>query len=106
MKPHPTPAVPPKAQPARQDGRKRHGPRVYGRADEQGCQKGVLITTSSFSKTAMNVAANQSGHVRVVLIDGGELKKLMVRFGVGVRIARTVEIKSIDQEYFDDGEPE
>jgi restriction system protein len=72
----------------------------------KGAQKGVLITTSTFSKTALNVAANQSGHVRLVLIDGRELTKLMVRFGVGVRIARTVEIKSIDQEYFEDGEPE
>jgi restriction system protein len=71
----------------------------------KGAQKGVLITTSSFSKAAV-AAASQSGHVRVVLIDGDELTKLMVRFSVGVRIARTIEIKRIDLDYFEDMEPE
>jgi restriction system protein len=72
----------------------------------KGAQKGVLITTSSFSKAALGVAANQIGHVRMVLIDGQELTRLMVRFGVGVRVARTVEIKRIDLDYFEDAEPE
>ena len=71
----------------------------------KGAQKGVLITTSTFSKAAINVAG-QSGHLRLVLIDGGELTRLMVRFGVGVRIARTVEIKRIDLDYFEDAGPE
>lgn len=71
----------------------------------KGAQKGVLITTSSFSKAAANVA-RQSGHLRLVLIDGDELTRLMLRFGVGVRIARTVEIKRIDLAYFEDTEPE
>lgn len=38
------------------------------------------------------------------LIDGAALTKLMVRFKVGVRVARAVEIKRIDLDYF--GEPE
>jgi restriction system protein len=71
----------------------------------RGAQKGVLITTSAFSKAALN-AANQSGHLRLVLIDGNELTNLMVRFNVGVRVARTVEIKRIDLDYFGDVEPE
>jgi restriction system protein len=71
----------------------------------KGAQKGVLITTSTFSRAAINVAS-QSGHLRLVLIDGDELTKLMIRFGVGVRIARTVEIKRIDLDYFGDAEPE
>ena len=28
----------------------------------------------------------------------------MVRYGVGVRIERTVDIKKIDTDYFDEGE--
>lgn len=71
----------------------------------KGAQKGVLITTSTFSRAAITVAG-QSGHLRLVLIDGDELTKLMLRFGVGVRIARTVEIKRIDLDYFEDAEPE
>ncbi len=71
----------------------------------KGAQKGVFITTSSFSKAALQVAY-QPGHLRLVLINGDELTSLMVRFGVGVRIARTVEIKRIDLDYFEDAEPE
>jgi restriction system protein len=71
----------------------------------KGAQKGVLITTSKFSNAAVN-AARQSGHVRLVLIDGDELTNLLVRFSVGVRVARTVEIKRIDLDYFEDTEPE
>ena len=68
-------------------------------------QKGVLITTSAFTKSAV-AAANQAGSFRIVLIDGRELTKLMVRFNVGVRVAETVEIKRVDLDYFEDGEPE
>lgn len=71
----------------------------------KGAQKGVLITTSKFSKAAIS-AASQSGHVRLVLIDGDELTTLLLRFNVGVRVARTVEIKRIDLDYFEDAEPE
>ena len=44
------------------------------------------------------------GALRLVLIDGAELTRLMVRFNVGVRVARTVEIKRIDLGYFDETE--
>lgn len=68
----------------------------------RGAQKGVLITTSSFTKGATTAAA-QSGSLRLVLIDGTELTRLMVRFNVGVRVARTVEIKRVDVDYFGEG---
>jgi restriction system protein len=71
----------------------------------KGAQKGVLITTSRFSKAAIS-AASQSGHLRLVLIDGDELTTLLVRFNVGVRVAQTVEIKRVDLDYFEDAEPE
>ena len=71
----------------------------------KGAQKGVLITTSSFSKQARAVAA-QPSQFRLVLIDGVELTQLMVRFGVGVRVARRVEIKRVDQEFFGSVETE
>jgi restriction endonuclease Mrr len=40
------------------------------------------------------------------MVDGNESTNLMVRFNVGVRVARTVEIKRIDMDYFGDVEPE
>ena len=58
----------------------------------RGAQKGVLITTSSFTPAALT-AATQSGSLRLVLIDGEALTKLMVRFNVGVRTSRAVEVK-------------
>ncbi len=71
----------------------------------KGAQKGVLITTSSFSKAAIK-AANQLEHLRLVLIDGEELTNMLICFNVGVRVARTVEIKRVDLDYFEDAEPE
>jgi restriction system protein len=71
----------------------------------RGAQKGVLITTSTFTQAALNAAA-QSGSLRLVLIDGGALTKLMVRFNVGARTARTVEIKRVDLDYFEETETE
>ena len=71
----------------------------------KGAHKGVLITTSTFSKAALN-AVNQSGSLRLVLLDGDALTKLMLRFNVGVRVARTVEIKRINLDYFEDAETE
>jgi restriction system protein len=71
----------------------------------KGAQKGVLITTSNFSKAAVN-SASQSGNLRVVLIDGEELTNLLIRFNVGIRVARTVEIERVDLDYFEDDEPE
>ena len=65
----------------------------------RGAQKGVMITTSSFTRAAVGVAA-QPGHLRLVLIDGEELTRLMVRYGVGVRVAQVVEIKDVDSAYF------
>ncbi len=65
----------------------------------KGAQKGVFITTSSFSKDAM-LAAQHSGALRIVLVDGGTLTDLMIRFNVGVRVKRTIELKDVDTDYF------
>ncbi len=66
----------------------------------RGAHKGVLITTSSFTRAAL-AAAQQSLSMRLILIDGEMLTALMLRHNVGVRIARTVEIKDIHLDYFE-----
>jgi restriction system protein len=68
----------------------------------QGASKGVFVTTSSFSKGAMEYANKVPQ--KIVLIDGEKLTGLMVQYGVGVRLERTVEIKRIDTDYFDESE--
>jgi restriction system protein len=66
----------------------------------KGAQKGVLLTTSTFSRQALAVA-NQSGSLRLVLIDGDQLTRLMIRVNVGIRVARTIEVKRVDVDYFE-----
>jgi restriction system protein len=64
--------------------------------------KGVFITTSSFSLQAIEFAKQLPQ--RLILIDGERLTKLMIQYGVGVRIERTVDIKRIDLDYFEEPE--
>jgi restriction system protein len=68
----------------------------------QGAAKGVFVTTSSFTKGAIEYANKVPQ--RIILIDGSELARLMIQYRVGVRIERTVEIKRIDLDYFDEGD--
>lgn len=63
------------------------------------------MTTSPFTKNAVGTA-NQSGSLRLVLIDDENLTRLMLQFNVGVRVARTIDIRRIDIDYFEDIETE
>lgn len=69
----------------------------------QGVTKGVFITTSSFSKEARDYVQRGS-NLKVVLIDGEMLVDLMLRHGIGSRVAHKYEIYELDQNYFEDGE--
>ncbi|WP_409560320.1 restriction endonuclease [Hyphomicrobium sp. MC8b] len=62
--------------------------------------KGVFVTSSKFSAQAKAYVSTIQH--RVVLIDGEEFARLLVRHGVGVRVDRKVEIKKLDENYFDD----
>jgi restriction system protein len=60
--------------------------------------KGVFITTSSFSSGAREFVKSIASNI--ILIDGEELAELMVDFNVGVNIEASYEIKRIDSDYF------
>ncbi|MCG8455626.1 MAG: restriction endonuclease, partial [Holophagales bacterium] len=62
-------------------------------------QRGLVITTSEFQKTA-RVEAMAPNKMPVSLINGSELIDLMVRYEVGVK-KETATILSIDGEYFE-----
>jgi len=66
-----------------------------------GSNKGVFVTTSSFSVPAMDFVRHLSQ--RVILIDGAALADLMIEYGVGVRVSRAIEIKRVDLDFFDPG---
>jgi restriction system protein len=74
-----------------------------GSLDERGAVKGVFVTTSHFAPQAKAYA--ERSHKRLILIDGEELTRLLVRYGVGVRTSRTIELKRVDQDYFNSSEP-
>jgi hypothetical protein len=42
------------------------------------------------------------GAQRIILIDGAELTRLMIRYGVGVRTERTIELRRLDLDYFEE----
>lgn len=61
--------------------------------------KGVFVTASQFTADARQAA--QGSTVQVVLIDGDRLSDLMVRYKVGVLVRGIVEIKELDEGFFD-----
>lgn len=63
-------------------------------------KKGIFITTSDFSREAIEYASRIES--RIVLIDGEMLWNLMIDFGIGVSKTATYEIKKIDNDYFDE----
>ena len=61
--------------------------------------QGVFITSGRFSQGARDYSA--SVPTRVVLIDGRRLAGLMIRYGVGVQVKRTVRIVEVDEDFFE-----
>lgn len=87
---------------------KRYGPgsnvgrpaiqQFVGSLTGEGATKGVFVTTSDFSGEA-RAYLGKVQH-RIVLINGAELARLMIRHGVGVRPRSTYVIKGVDEDYF------
>ncbi len=69
-----------------------------GAIEAHKANKGVLVTTSTFTKSA-RVFINQISK-RIVLIDGDRLSELLIRNNIGVKIRETYEVKRIDEDYF------
>jgi len=63
-----------------------------------GANKGVFVTTSTFTQQATEFARHLSQ--RVILIDGMRLTELMIEHNVGVRLNRAIEFKRIDEDFF------
>jgi restriction system protein len=70
-----------------------------GALDGQGAIKGIFITTSSFTKDAIEFS-NNLYNKKIILIDGYKLSELMIEFNVGISTVDIYEIKRIDSDYF------
>lgn len=64
----------------------------------QGAKKGIFITTSNFTREALEYAPRNE--TKIVLIDGEQLAQLMIDYNVGCTIQQTYEVKKIDSDYF------
>ena len=62
--------------------------------------KGLFVTTSSFTASARDTADRLGA--RIVLIDGIQLARLMIRHDVACRVEETIQIKRLDEEFFDE----
>ena len=71
----------------------------FGSLDKFKASKGLFVTTSDFTSDAISTAKQLSK--RIVLINGWQLVKLMVRYGVGCRIEETLYIKKLDEDFFE-----
>lgn len=63
--------------------------------------KGVFITTSSYSKGAIEYAENLNGSTNVVLIDGSKLAEYIYDYGLGMQTEKTVIIKRMDGDFWE-----
>ena len=70
-----------------------------GGLDQHKASKGLFVTTSNFSSAAKSTADRLSRHI--VMVDGRQLAKLMIKYSVGCRIEEALEVKRIDEEFFE-----
>jgi len=73
--------------------------RFAGATDAAGTTKGVFVATSSFTDPAKDFV--KLSPKRIILIDGPELARLMVRHGIRVRTRVRHEVKWVDEDCFD-----
>jgi restriction system protein len=71
----------------------------YGALSLKKAQKGIFFTTSAFSAPATETARALGS--RIVLIDGIQLAKLMIRYNVGCRNIEVLYLKKVDEDFFD-----
>jgi restriction system protein len=70
----------------------------YGALAGQRANRGVFITTSTFTQQAVDFAGSVE---RIVLVDGSKLAELMIEYEVGVA-SRAMRIPKIDSDYFEE----
>lgn len=73
--------------------------KFVGSMTGESANKGVFVTTSHFSTEARGYI--EKVQQRIVLIDGARLAELALRHGIGVRTKSVVELRSLDEDYFE-----
>jgi restriction system protein len=71
-----------------------------GALSKKKATRGILITTSVFTKDALASLKDYSS--RIVLIEGVQLTDYMIDYGVGVSVTDVFELKKIDSDFFEE----
>jgi restriction system protein len=71
----------------------------FGSLDRFKATKGLFVTASTYTAYARETAGMLSK--RIVLVDGSQLTRLMIRHNIGCRVEETLDIKKIDEEFFE-----
>lgn len=72
-----------------------------GALQGQQASKGLFITTAGFSAGAKDFANGLYGS-KIVLVDGMQLMKLMIKHNLGVSVESVYEVKRVDSDFFED----
>ena len=74
-----------------------------GSMDLYRARKGVIMSTSTFTKDAQDFVNRIEGK-KVVLIDGEQLAELMIDHNLGVTKTKAYELKEVSNDFFDESE--
>ena len=69
-----------------------------GAMSGNGGQKGVFITTSSYTKDALEYKPA----IKLAKIDGQQLAAYMIKYNLGVSVKKVYEVKRLDTDFFEE----
>ncbi|HLD87360.1 MAG TPA: restriction endonuclease [Candidatus Nanoarchaeia archaeon] len=71
--------------------------KFVGALQGKGVNRGIFITTGTFSKEAKDYFPRGT---KIILVDGEKLAELMIEYNVGISTSLVYEIKKMDSDYF------
>lgn len=90
---------------------KRYAPKnAVGRAELQSfvgavsvtpSKKGVFITTSDYTKGAIEYVGNLNGTPTIILINGQQLTEYIYDYGLGLQTEKVLKVMQMDMDYWD-----
>lgn len=64
-------------------------------------KKGVFITTSNFTKGAVEYVESLNGSPTIILINGHQLTEYIYDFGLGLQTEKIFKVMKMDMDYWD-----
>ena len=64
-------------------------------------KKGVFITTSDFTKGAMEYVESLNGSPTIILINGQQLTEYIYDYGLGLQTEKVLKVMKMDTDYWD-----